>query len=211
MRYTLSLIGILFYTITIQAQTIKDVILTLPDDVILGLTTDQKVQLCADTTADSVSVDNPLNGLTTRLSISKDYASFATSDVGTIQIKILPLINDTKIICVVKTVCSDVCDSRIQFYTIDWKLLPEQSLLPKRSFDWFIKASADRSSTDYKEAIKAVDINPITYNLSPNDYSLIAYSGIGDYLGSDDYDSLQPFLTEKPKVFTWNKISFQEK
>jgi hypothetical protein len=196
---------------TLNAQTIKDVILTIPDDVIVGLTMEQKTQLCADPPADSVTVDNALNGEIVRLAISNDYVSLQTSDVGTTQIKILPLVNDTKILAVVKTVCSDACDSRVQFYTLNWRLLPEQNLLPKRTFNWFIKPDADRQSADFKEAIKAVDMNPIVLNFSSSDYSLTADSEIGNYISSEDYASLEPFLINKPKIFVWNKISFQEK
>jgi hypothetical protein len=211
MKYIFSSILLLFCLTTINAQTIQDVILTIPDDVVVGLTTEQKTQLCADPATDSVAVENVLNGQIIRLAISNDYVSLQTSDVGTTQIKILPLVNDTKILAVVKTVCSDACDSRIQFYTLDWRLLPEQSLLPIRTFDWFIKQDVDRQSSDFKDAIKAVDMNPILLNFSPTDYSLTADSEIGNYISSEDYAGLEPFLTGKPKVFVWDKISFKGK
>ncbi|MBP1617703.1 MAG: hypothetical protein H6Q14_1530 [Bacteroidetes bacterium] len=211
MKYIFSSILLLFCLTTINAQTIQDVILTIPDDVVVGLTTEQKTQLCADPATDSVAVENVLNGQIIRLAISNDYVSLQTSDVGTTQIKILPLVNDTKILAVVKTVCSDACDSRIQFYTLDWRLLPEQSLLPIRTFDWFIKQDIDRQSSDFKDAIKAVDMNPILLNFSPTDYSLTADSEIGNYISSEDYAGLASFLTGKPKVFVWDKISFKGK
>ncbi len=211
MKYIFSSILLFFCLMTVDSQTIKNVILTIPDDVVMGLTTEQKTALCADPATDSVKVDNALNGQIVRLGISNDYLKLQTSDVGTTQIKILPLVNDTKILAVVKTVCSDACDSRIQFYTLDWRPLPEQNLLPKRTFDWFLKPDADHQSVDFKEAIKAVDMNPVILALSPTDYSLTADSEIGNYIGSEDYTALEPFLRDKPKVFVWNKISFKEK
>ncbi len=211
MKYIFSSVLFFLCLITVNAQNIRDMILTIPDDVVVGLTTEQKTQLCADPATDSVAVENVLNGQIVRLAISNDYVILQTSDVGTTQIKILPLVNDTKILAVVKTVCSDACDSRIQFYTLDWRLLPEQSLLPKRTFDWFIKPDVDRQSADFKEAVKGVDMNPILLNFSPTDYSLTADSEIGNYISSEDYTGLESFLTGKPKVFVWNKISFKEK
>ncbi len=210
MRYTFHIIILLFCLTTLQGQTIKDVILTIPDDVIVGLSIEQKKQLGADPATDSVTFDNVFEGEIKRLAISKDYVNIQTSEVGTTQIKILPLVNDTKILCVVKTVCADACDSRIAFYTTTWKPLPEQDILPKRTFDWFLKKDIDRKSDDFKEAIKAVDMNPMIFNLSPNDYSLNVESDIEEYLEGEDYDSLKPFLQEKPKSFVWDKISFKE-
>lgn len=211
MKYIFSSILFFLCLVAVDAQTIKDVILTIPNDVVMGLTTEQKTELCADPPTDSVAVDNVLNGQIVRLAISTDYVSLQTSDVGTVQIKILPLVNDTKILAVVKTVCSDACDSHIQFYTLDWRLLPEQNLLPKRTFNWFVRPDADRESIDFKEAVKAVDMNPVMLNLSPTDYSLTADSEIGNYISSEDYTALESFLIDSSKVFVWNKISFKEK
>lgn len=211
MKYIFSILVSFFLFMEVNAQTIKDVILTMPDDVIFGLSIDQKKALCAGSAKDSVKVESALNGEITRFDMSDNYVNLQTSDVGTTQIKILPLINDTKILCVVKTICATACDSHIQFYTMDWKLLPEQNLLPKRTFDWFIKEDADHQSDDFKEAMKAVDMNPMIFDLSPNDYSLSVETDIANYISSEDYDNLNPFLKKDATVFVWDKISFKEK
>lgn len=214
MKYIFSLILLLAGVSGMKAQTIKDVILSIPDNIITGLSMEQKEQLCEGVSNDSVSLDtviiaNALNGELKRDMISSDFVEFQTSEVGTLQIKVLPLVNDSKILCVVKTVCSDACDSRIQFYTMDWKLLPEQNLIPRRTFDWFVKPDADRESTDYKDAVKAVDMNPMTFSLSPDDLTLNVDSELENYLSSEDYDELKPFLITEPKVFVWDKSSFK--
>lgn len=211
MKYILTFVLFFFCLVGLTAQGIKNVINTIPDDVVFGLSAEQKAQLAAEPYDDTITVDNALNGEIKRLNISKDYINLQTSDVGTTQIKILPLVNDSQILCVIKTVCSNACDSRIQFYTMDWKLLPGQDMFPQRTFEWFIKADADRQSEEYKDALKAVDMNPVMFALSPTDYSLQADSEIGNYLSAEDYTSLECFLSEKPKIFVWDKISFKEK
>ena len=57
-----------------------------------------------------------------RLEYTDTFLSLKTSEVGTMQIKILPLVNNTQIVAFIKTVCSsNVCDSDIQFFTNEWE------------------------------------------------------------------------------------------
>lgn len=211
MKYILTSALLICCMIHMQSQTIKDVVRTMPDNIILGLTADQKEELVSGTVSDTVTTDNALNGEIRRVCMSDDYINIETSDAGTTQIKLLPLINDSKILCVVKTVCANACDSRIRFYSTDWKLLPQQNLIPQRTFDWFLSPETDKNSADYKEAMKVVDMNPMLITLSPNNYSMEVDSDIANYLNTEDYTALAPFLDNDPQVFVWDKISFKTK
>lgn len=192
-----------------NAQELENVILSMPNSIVLGLEAAQKDRLVANVkdTAQIV-VERETIGAVKRLAISPDYISLQTSEGGTTQIKLLPLINDTKIICVVKTVCGKVCDSQIQFYTTKW--LPiAQDLFPKETKDWFIKPDADRNSQDFKNAYAALDMTPIKIILLPGSTSLEASYDIKNYLSEDDYKKIQPFLIEGTKTFEWDKISYK--
>ncbi len=197
-------------TLSISAQEIGGVVLSIPENIIFGLETAQKDLLTSnpkDTTR--ITIDRGTLGVVKRLSISTDFISLQTSEAGTTQIKLLPLINDSKIICVVKTACGKICDSQIEFYTTKWLPISQADLFPKKNKDWFIKVDADRNSQEFKNAYAALDMNPMKMSLSGTDTSITLTYDIKKYLSEDDYKKIQPFLIVEPKVFTWDKISYK--
>lgn len=213
MRKLIILCVLLLSSFNMQAQqNINSVILSLPDHIIYCLEASQKDLLVTADPADTsvVTISTNLYSNIRRLSITDTYVSLQTSDVSTTQIKLLPLVNNSRIICVVKTVCGGVCDSRISFYTTDWKPIVSSDLFPARRIDWFIKEDADRNSDTFINAIAALDMTPMRISLSgTSDIATVSYN-IKSYLSEDDYKLLQPFLKEEDKVLTWDKISFKE-
>lgn len=94
-------------------QKIDDVFETMPDYFLPAFSDANKTMLLVDT---SLSVIPYPLGEIERLEYTDTFLSVKTSDVGTMQIKLLPLVNDTQIIAVIKSVCSNVCDSNIRFF-----------------------------------------------------------------------------------------------
>lgn len=193
-----------------EAQdNISTVFLSLPDAVVSGLDFEAKNKLLADPSDTAqVSASAKLYDEVKRLAITTDYIYLQTSSVATVQIKLLPLINESKIVCVIHTVGNKVSDSRISFYTSKWVSI-EQGLFPKNTYEWFIKSDVDKNSQDYKNAVTALDMNPMKYTISPTDSSVSVEYEIQNYLSEDDYKKLEPFLTKQPKVFSWDKISYK--
>lgn len=187
----------------------KSIILSMPESIVYGLEASDKNLLAAglgDTA--KLTVERGRLGQITRLAVSSDFVSFKTSDAGTIEIKLLPLINDSQIICVIRTVCADVCDSQLQFYTTKWIPINQGDLFPKKDKDWFIRSDVDKNSEEFKNAYAALDMNPIKMELSPKDTSLSAYYDIKKYLSEEDYKKIEPFLLENPKIFHWDKSAY---
>jgi hypothetical protein len=212
MRKLIILFTFLLSGLYLSAQdNINSVILSLPNDVVYGLDASQKDLLIAAGTSDTaaVTISSNLYSSIRRTAISDSYISLQTSGAGTTQVKLLPLVNNSKIICVVKTVCGDFCDSLIRFYTTDWKPIDGSDLFPKMTIDWFIKEDADRNSDDYRNAVAVLDMNPMKISLSPNsDIATVEYN-IKRYLSEGDYELLEPFLKDEPKVLVWDKVSFK--
>lgn len=199
----------IFSLFSISAQDLNSVLSSMPNDIVTGLDATRKDKLIANPQDTSiVIVEREIIGSVKRLAISSDYISLETSGSGTIQIKLLPLINDSKIICVVKTVCGGACDSQIKFFTTKWEPI-SQDLFPKKSKDWFIKADADRESQEFKNAYATLDMTPVKLILSPNGTTLEANYEINNYLSEEDYKKIQPFLIEDAKTFEWDKTSYK--
>jgi Protein of unknown function (DUF3256). len=214
MKRSILIIGcIIIVGLSASAQDIGSVLLPMPESVVHGLEASQKDLLIADVNdTTQVTVDKNTYGRVKRLASSSDFISLQTSDAGITQIKLLPLINDSKIICVVKTVCgpSDVCDSQIQFYTTKWMPISQADLFPTKDKEWFIKEDVDRNSQDFKNAYAALDMTPMHFMLSAADTSLTVEYGIKKYLSEEDYKKMQPYLQEESKVFEWDKISYKQ-
>lgn len=209
MKKILFAIILLPITISISAQDIKSIILSMPESIVYGLEASEKNLLAAateDTT--KLTVDRGRLGQITRLAVSPDFVSFKTSDAGTVEIKLLPLINDSQIICVIRTVCAGACDSQLQFYTTKWIPINQGDLFPKKNKDLFIRSDIDKNSQEFINAYAALDMNPIKMTLSPTDTSLSMFYNIREYLSEEDYKKIEPFLLENPKIFYWDKSAY---
>ena len=101
---------------------------TMPNEYLPAFSEANKTMLLVDS---SLSVIPYPLGEIERLEYSDTFLSLKTSDVGTMQIKILPLINKTQVIALIKTVCSsNVCDSDIRFFTNEWEEIQKSSMIP---------------------------------------------------------------------------------
>lgn len=209
MKKIITLALTIYCSFSLSAQDITKVFLEIPSTILFELDAEQKDKLVsniADTT--TISVESPL-GTIERTAISEDFIALKTSEAGTLQIKLLPLVNDSKIICVVKTVCSKACDSQVQFYTTAWVPLPLTNLFPQKNISWFLKNDIDKSSDDFKNAVATVDMNPVQLTLSEKDFTITADYDIENYLTGDDFGSLEPFLSTESKVLNWDKVSYK--
>lgn len=200
-------------SLAIFAQdSISSVILNMPDEVICGLQASHKELLVSnpDDTA-AVKIETSLYPKLERVGFTKNFIRIKTSDAGDVQIKLLPLINNSNIICVVKTVCGQVSDSQIKFYTTDWQQIEATTLYPIINADKFTNPDADRNSDDYKNAVSAIDINPLKITLSPIDDTASIEFDIKPYLSDSDYNMVKRFFSFQPITLSWDRISFKEK
>lgn len=210
LKKALILIALVFLTqIAIQAQTISSILKSVPDAVLFGVEASEIDQLLVEGLDSTVVVENELYRGLKRKNLSDDFISLHTSDSAFLQIRLLPLVNDSKIICVVKTVCASACDSHISFYTPTWKPISKADLYPKIDLNWFFKADADSESQEFKNVIASLDIQFVKLELSGKDENLAVALDLKSYLSKDDYAKLQPFLADTPKFLVWDKVSYK--
>ena len=91
----------IFISTSVFSQKIDDVFKTMPNSVLPGLSESNRTMFLVDTGKTVIPYSL---GKIEKLAYTPDFLKIKTSDIGTTQIKLLPLINDTKIICVIKTV-----------------------------------------------------------------------------------------------------------
>ena len=185
-------------------QTIDEVFKTMPSEFLPAFSEADKTMLLVDS---SLSVIPYALGELERLDYSDTFLSLKTSEVGTMQIKVLPLVNSTKIIALIKTVCSSVCDSDIRFFTSEWKEIEKGSILPTITpSDFFDDSQLD--SLEFKWAVSKIDIFPLQFQFKNGGSDLQAKFEIANHLSAEDFDKIEPYLVKETIDLAWNKSTF---
>lgn len=152
---------------------------------------------------------NTMNGSSVLQKLTADYLLLQSTERTTVEMKLLPLVNNTHVICVVTTVSGPVPDSQIEFFTTEWQPLAVSDLLTPAPASWFIREDADRNSNAFIDATSRLDMDLIKYELSPDDLTLTETYTTPLYLSKEDQEKVKPFLKDSPRVFTWEKFHFK--
>ncbi len=194
-----------FVSVSVFPQKIDDVFKTMPNNILPGLTKGNRTMLLVDT--GKTVIPYPLGNIE-KLVHSVDFLKIKTSDAGTTQIKLLPLINNTQIICIIQTVCGNACDSNIQFYTTDWEKLEANPLLPEISAETFFDESKNNSD-NYKFALSLPDIYPISAEFENGSSTLTLKLDVEKYLSDEQLANIKPFIKSDTVKLTWDNTSFR--
>ena len=186
-------------------QKIDNFFKTMPNFILPGLSESNKTMLLVDT--GKTVIPYPL-GEIEKLAYSPSFLKIKTSETGTTQIKLLPLINNTHIICVIKTVCAKACDSNIRFYSTDWKELDANTLLSNISAESFFDSSK-KDSNNYKFALSLPDIYPVSAEFENGSDSLTLKLDLENYLSDEQLAEIRPFIKNETITLNWNNISFK--
>lgn len=206
-KYTISLF--LLVSIAIQGQTIGDIFKLMPEDMLPGVSEGNRTMLIVDSTNTAVPY---IFGEIKKVSHSDDYLKIETSEIGSIQLKILPISEDSSIVSFIRTVCggsnADVCNSIITFYTLDWSVLDNKSLLPEVSPIIFMDSSM-KEIDNYKYALSLPDLNTISATFNETDTDLTLQFHYKDRLTELQTKEFEPFLKSDTVVLKWNDSYFE--
>jgi hypothetical protein len=151
---------------------------------------------------------NNLGDTSRLISLNENYLALTTGNLQ-LEMALLPMINDSKIICVIKTVCAPVCDSRVSFYTTDWKLMDSSVFFNPVEKNWFILDGVDRNDEYFKTFEEALDMDLMQFGFENDGFSLIQIYTTPQYLSPDIRGKSDKYLKNEPKKYTWNKIRYE--
>ncbi len=151
---------------------------------------------------------NTMNGYSCLKELTADYLLLQATERSTVEMKLLPLVNKTYVVCLVSTVNGPVPDSRISFFTTEWTPLSTSDLFARPEGAWYIKEGVDRRDDAFQEAVSRLDMDLVRYELSPEDLTLTATYTTPLYLGKEEREKLQPYLSE-PRVYKWKRFHFE--
>jgi hypothetical protein len=171
--------------ISIQAQTMKDVFTSIPELGLLPLSTNDRLDLLDLYLNDKEAVVKNAFGDEVFLThLTDDYLNIQSGN-STTEIFILTLINESKLIGLIQTVCSPACDSHLAFYSINWKNLDPEAFISPGLSDSFLEFHCDSE----KQLLLQTDNIPAYLNFE------------------DEIDREKK--PEETKEYKWNGLRFQ--
>lgn len=194
-----------FITFLGNGQNIDQVFKTMPDEFLPAFSEANKTMLLVDT---SLSVIPYALGNIERLNHNNTFLSLKTSDIGTMQIKLLPLVNKTQIIVLIKTVCSNkVCDSNIRFFSDKWEEIEKSNIMPDIQPHLFFDSSKI-NMLDFKLAVSHINIYPLQFQFKNGSEDLSVKFDFAGLLSPEDLTKIQPFVSNDTIDLKWNKSMF---
>ena len=192
------------------AQDMKSVFISMPDSIAPLLTKVNKED-CVDFLAYDMKaeVKNRFGGVTELKVLTDDYLFLQTTANSSMEMKLLPVNDSTKVVCMIKTVCSSACDSEVHFYSSDWKqkLMTTDCLLKPEEDMFFLPV--DTSDEEYALIRKEANVHLLKASLSKEDVSLTFIYTTPDYLNRENKEKLEPYLRKEPVVLKWQEGKFR--
>ena len=198
------------WALSMVAQDMKSVFISMPDSITPLLTKVNKED-CVDFLDSNMKaeVSTRFGGTAEMKVLTDDYVLMQTIPTSSLEMKLFPLNDSVKVVCMVKTVCASVCDSHICFYASDWskQLRTEDFLQAPSDENFFLPKD---SLTDEAIVVRQkADMHLIKASLSKDDASLTFIYTTPEYLNKEDREKLLPYLRQEPIVLQWENGKFR--
>jgi hypothetical protein len=192
-----------------NGQTAGELFMSLPESELPTLNETNRLDLIDLYKAgQEAAVVNQLGDSSVIRQLTDDYLEVKTGNY-TLELLILRMVNDSKIVSLIKTVCAPVCDSYMEFYTTSWRKLDTNLFISPADKSWFVKAGVDVSEQKVRNALVSLDISLMQFRYNPERQELQQYYNTPEYLGVDERAAVAPYLKETPRIFKWNQIYFE--
>ena len=196
-------------TLSVVAQDMKKVFIAMPDSLTPLLTKVNKED-CIDFLASNMKAEikNRFDKSSEMKVLTEDYLQMQMTENSTLEMKLLPINDSIKIVCIVKTVCSSACDSEIRFYDTNWKEeFPQKDYLQLPAPQTFFLPT-DTVSSEVELIKKKADMHVMKAVLSKDDSSLSFIYTTPGYLNQEDREKLLPYLRKEAVVYRWKDGKF---
>lgn len=176
--------------ILVGAQiSLRDVWLSMPDGMIPYLNKNFRLEHLdfVDMGVKS-EVNHQLNGVSVMDTLTADYTHITLSKSSSLELRLLPVNDSTKIICMVRTFKAPAEESEIRFYDTDWNLLTD---------DYGLEKIKNRDNTDTEFLLSSFVQRPDT--LSTERFEELCKL-IEPVMVSASFDVAEPVLTFRLSV-----------
>ena len=191
-----------------RADNLRTLFITMPDSITPTLTKSDRLDfLDYMDSGMKARVRNKLGGESVMTRFDEDMLSIQTSQSGRMDMLLLKRGKDENLICIIRTVNAKYEDSRLSFFTEDWKSVPADELIELPVIDDYLtKEALKNDSLDYFKKMSMLRLQSIV----PADGALeFRYTSLDD-LGQDA-DKYRDWFKTTPLRFNWNGKTFKRK
>ena len=130
-----------------KAQEMDAVFVAMPDQYVPQLENAWRKDLIdLYNSGKEAKLKNTMYGFSTLKKLTDDYLLLQVTERSTVEMKLLPLVNDTYVVCMITTVYGPVPDSQVEFFTTDWKPLDSADLYTPVPVEWLLKTMPTRTA-----------------------------------------------------------------
>ena len=149
MRTVLTLIAFGFSLLALQAQSLKDLFLKMPQEVCPVLSEYNRLEIVDNQKNDkTMQTRNLFRTFSEMKELTDDYAHLVISKNSEKEMKLLTKNDGTRIIMVISTIfCDDTPDSSVAFYSTDWKPLRTLDYYTLPPIDNFRRVTVDKATS----------------------------------------------------------------
>ena len=198
--------------VAMQAQNLKSLFIALPDSL-SPLLTKVNRQDFGDFLESGMKaeVKNRFGNISEMKKLTNDYLSLQLTSVSRIEMKLLPLNDSTKVICVAKTFNGPVADTQLAFYSTDWEKMDSEEFIKLPQKEAFFLPQTNQVRKDSLEYLKSrADIHLVKAALSEKDYFLNLTYTVPEYLDEETAGKIRTYLHNSPLRYQWQAGKFVE-
>ena len=156
--------------ITMMAQQVCKMWVNMPTSVAGALEKSGRQELLdLKQMKKAATIAGPLGERCSIDTLTADFLSVRMNDVYTLQMKMLPTSSGDSLLCLVQTYAGPQPESRIAFYSPDWKALS----MPQMHLDVDLQRPDTMSEGDFNKLQALFDPKLISFSLSPSTAELV--------------------------------------
>jgi len=197
----------------LMSQTIVKMYVNMPDILNPTLSKQNRLELVEYFKAkqgDSIAnrFDHQVHLL--KLDTLNQHILVKNTKTSTFDMKLIRQADSTIVIGIIRTVCSPVCLSSVEFYDTAWNLIPVRFNMPK-SIEWLDVNNIPTDRIDLTWAKNLMGISFISLSFSEKDQSITARNNTLDFLSDEDRKVISPYMSNKTITFELKGQQWQRK
>ena len=152
------------------------------------------------------AVRNRFGQFTEMVKLTDDYLLLAESSASTVEMKLLPVNDSVKVICVVHSYTAPVEDSKVDMLSTGWLPLHVTDFLQAPGVDDFLITPADEAEADtVRRVSQALDLPLMKVRLSETESTLSVWLTAHEYLDTAAAEIAGRYVRTEPIVYEWRE------
>ncbi len=174
-------------------EPVSDLFVQMPDSLLPTIEVNRRKDMIDLMRAGQSSEATTRLGSQAAITLMQDsLLAVKLSELSSLQIQLYQQ-GDETIIALVNTVCAPACDSRIRFYSHDWKELPTSKYIRRIDTHTFLNVPDTLPATMREDIERLTDISLIEYTFEANGI-LRAQNSWETYWDEESFKLIQPYL-----------------